>query len=339
VNYTEIIQKAETQHSLTKDEIIFLLSTLPMQHTIQDPLYTAADRVRKQSVGDDVHLRGLIEFTNICKRNCLYCGLRRDNKNLQRYRLSPEEIISLANDAFHNGFRTVVLQGGEDPFYTEDMLVNIVKTIKKNDIAVTLSIGELPSSTYQTLKRVGADRYLLRIETTDKDLYHRLDPDMCWEQRASCLHEIKQCGFELGSGCLVGLPEQTVSSLAEDILFFKEIQADMIGIGPFIPNPDTPLGDCPGGDFWSAVRVMAVTRLLLPHINIPATSAMESLQPDGRVLALQAGANVVMPNVTTGQYRRLYALYPGRICIDDDPSQCKHCITGKINSIGRNVGS
>jgi len=337
VNYDKIIIKAETDHHLAKEEIAFLLSTCENAQSINDPLYTAADRVRQKYVGEDVHLRGLIEFTNICKRNCLYCGLRRDNKNLERYRLSPEEIISLADDAYHNGFKTVVLQGGEDPHYTVDMLTRIVKEIKKNAIAVTLSIGELPFPAYETLKLVGADRYLLRIETTDRDLYHRLDPDMSWEQRASCLCEIKKCGFELGSGCLVGLPGQTVDSLADDILFFKEIQADMIGIGPFIPNPDTPLGDCPGGDFWSAVRVMAVTRLLMPFLNIPATSAMESLQPDGRMIALQAGANVVMPNVTTGEYRRLYALYPGRICIDDNPSQCKHCITGKINGIGRKV--
>jgi len=334
MTYTDIISKAETHHHLTRDEIIYLLS-YETQHTIDDPLYIAADRTRQQFKGNDVHLRGLIEFTNICKRNCLYCGLRRDNHNLERYRLSPEEIIQLASDAYHNGFKTVVLQGGEDPHYTLDILTKIVREIKKNDIAVTLSIGELPFESYKTLKQTGADRYLLRIETTDKDLYHKLDPDMSWEQRAECLREIKQCGFELGSGCLVGLPGQTVESLADDILFFKEIQADMIGIGPFIPNPDTPLGDCPGGDFWSAVRVMAVTRLLMPHLNIPATSAMESLQPDGRVIALQAGANVVMPNVTTGEYRRLYALYPGRICIDDNPSQCKHCITGKIGSIGR----
>jgi len=339
MNYNEIIHKAQTTHHLTHAEIIFLLSANEAQHSLADPLFQVADRVRERYVGNEVHLRGLIEFTNICRRNCLYCGLRSDNKNLTRYRLSNEEIIAFADSAYHDGFRTVVLQGGEDPYFTCERMVRIIKEIKKNDIIITLSIGELTTAEYHALKQAGANRFLLRIETTDRDLYHRLDPNMQWEQRARCLKDIKQAGFELGSGCLVGLPRQTIASLASDILFLKEVEVDMAGIGPFIPNPDTPLKDTVTPDFWLALRVMAITRLLLPDINIPATTAMESILDEGRILALQAGANVVMPNVTEGKYREYYALYPGRICITDSPSQCKNCITQKINSIGRTVST
>jgi len=333
VELRTLIAKAEETHQLEKDEIVALLQS----DEYNKEIFAAADRVRHRYVGDEVHLRGLIEFSNICKQNCLYCGLRKDNKNLDRYRLEPEVVIDFARKAREYGYRTVVLQSGEDACYTAAQMADIIRKIKQLDIAVTLSVGEKTKEEYKVYKEAGADRYLLRIETTDKALYEAMDPGMSFENRMRCLADLKELGFEVGSGCLVGLPGQTLQSLADDILFFKTIDADMIGVGPFIPNPDTPLKDAGGGAFELSLKVMAMIRLLLPDINIPATTAMESLHPEGRVIALRSGANVVMPNVTEGDYRRMYALYPGKICINDTPAHCRTCITGKINGIGRRV--
>lgn len=329
----DVIKKAEETHSLNKDELVLLLK----EDKFDKEIFEAADRVRKKYVGDEVHLRGLIEFSNICKQNCLYCGLRRDNKNVERYRLSEEQIINFAKNARNLGYRTVVLQSGEDDYFNVDRMTRILRAIKELDLAITLSIGEKSYEEYKAYKEAGADRYLLRIETTDKGLYEKLDPNMSHENRKRCLMDLKKLGYEVGTGCLVGLPGQTLESLADDILFFKEIDADMIGVGPFIPNPDTPLKDEKGGTFELSLKVMALTRLLLPDINIPATTAMETLNKNGRLIALQSGANVVMPNVTEGEYRKLYALYPGKICINDTPAHCFGCISGKINSIGRPI--
>ncbi|MDG6884711.1 Biotin synthase [Clostridium perfringens] len=328
-----IIQKVKETHELSRDEIIALLK----DDSINEELFKAADEVRKKYLGDEVHLRGLIEFTNICKRNCMYCGLRRDNKSLNRYRLSHEEIIDFAKKAVSYGYKTLVLQGGEDDYYTVERLVPIVKDLKTLGVALTLSIGERPFEEYEALKKAGADRFLLRIETTDRELYEKLDPGMSHENRIQCLKNLRKLGYEVGSGCLVGLPGQKIESLADDILFFKELDVDMNGIGPFIPNEDTPLKDAEGGQFELALKVMAIVRLLLPDINIPATTAMETLNKQGRVIALQCGANVVMPNVTEGEYRKLYALYPGKICTGDTPAHCRGCISGKIRGIGRIV--
>lgn len=330
----DLIEKAKNTHSLTKEELILLLNN----ETINKELFKAADEVREKYLGDLVHLRGLIEFTNICKRNCMYCGLRRDNRTIKRYRLSEEEILNFAKKAVSYGYKTLVLQGGEDDYYTVSRLANIVKELKNLGVALTLSIGERSSEEYKILKEAGADRFLLRIETTDKNLYEELDPGMSHDERKRCLSDLRELGYEVGSGSLVGLPGQTIESLADDILFFKEIDADMIGIGPFIPNENTPLKDAKGGDFTLALKVMALTRLLLPDINIPATTAMETLDKNGRVIALQSGANVVMPNVTEGEYRKLYALYPGKICTGDTPAHCRGCISGKIINIGRKIG-
>ncbi len=267
----------------------------------------------------------------------MYFGLRRDNKNLNRYRLSHEEIIVFDKKAVGYGYKTLVLQGGEDDYYNVERLVPIVKDLKALGVALTLSIGERPFEEYEALKKAGADRFLLRIETTDRELYEELDPGMSHENRIQCLKNLRKLGYEVGSGCLVGLPGQKIESLADDILFFKELDVDMNGIGPFIPNEDTPLKDAEGGQFELALKVMAIVRLLLPDINIPATTAMETLNKQGRVIALQCGANVVMPNVTEGEYRKLYALYPGKICTGDTPAHCRGCISGKIRGIGRIV--
>lgn len=327
------IEQATTEHKLTCEELELILA----DDSLNEALFAAADTVRKQYVGDEVHLRGLIEFSNICRQNCCYCGLRRDNRAVGRYRQTPDEIVHMAEQAVGYGYRTVVLQSGEDAWFNVDRMTDIIRRIKALGIAITLSLGEKPFADYQAYREAGADRYLLRIETTDRALYEKHDPGMSFDARLRCLQDLRTLGFEVGTGCLVGLPGQSLASLAADILFFQQIDADMVGIGPFIPNPDTPLRDAAGGWFVLSRKVMALTRLLLPDSNIPATTAMETLHPQGRLLALQSGANVVMPNVTEGDYRRLYALYPGKICINDTPGHCRGCITGKIQSIGRRV--
>lgn len=330
----DLITKAQETHNLTKQEIIQLL-----QYG-NEALFKAADLVRKEFVGDEVHLRALIEFSNICKRSCFYCGLRAPNKNAQRYRLTKSEILNLAQKAVNYGYKTIVMQSGEDDFFTAEYLAEIIKEIKNiSDVAITLSIGERSYEEYKILKEAGADRFLLRIETTDKDLYKKFHPNMDFDNRVRCLKDLGELGYEVGTGCLVGLPEQTLESLAEDILFFKKIKADMIGVGPFIPHKDTPLWGKNGGTFEMALKVMAITRLLLPDINIPATTAMETLNPNGRLITLQSGANVVMPNATEGDYRKKYEIYPGKICVNDSPARCRNCIEGKIKSIGRTIST
>lgn len=330
----EILEKAEKKHNLNKYEIVELLRLSADDSSL---LFNLADKTRKKYVGDEVHLRGLIEFSNYCKQNCLYCGFRRDNKNVTRYRLTEEQIIKFAKDACEQDYKTVVLQSGEDAYFTVDKMKYIISEIKKFNMAITLSIGEKTFEEYKAYKEAGADRFLLRIETTDKNLYEKYDPDMDWQNRLGCLNSLKELGYEVGTGCLVGIPEQTMESLADDILFFKKINADMIGVGPFIPNENTPFKDAKGGTFDMALKVMAITRLLLPDANIPATTAMETLNPNGRIIALQNGANVVMPNVTQGDYRKYYEIYPGKICVNDTPTKCRGCITGKIKSINRSV--
>jgi len=329
----ELLTKAEITHKLTKSEIIQLLST----DAINEELFKAADRVRKQYVGDAVHLRALIEFSNYCRQNCCYCGLRHSNEKIDRYRLDAATIIEFAENAKNMGYKTVVLQSGEDMSFTADKLIFIISEIKKLDVAITLSIGERPYAEYKAFREAGADRYLLRIETTNRELYKKYDPGMDYENRIRCLKDLKSLGYELGTGSLIGLPDQTVEDLADDILFFSEIGADMVGMGPFIPNPDTPLAAAEGGTFTRAIKMLAITRLLMPDVNIPATTAMETLNTEGRMIALQSGANVVMPNVTEGDYRKKYLLYPGKICINDSPFKCISCITAKIKSIGRYV--
>ena len=308
-------------------------------NTKNEWLFKEADRVREVNVGNEVHLRGLIEFSNICKRQCKYCGLQSGNKEIERYRILKDELLTYAKKAINMGYRTLVLQSGEDDFFDTDKMIEIIREIKKFDVALTLSIGEKTYDEFKAFKEAGADRYLLRIETTDKKLYEQMHPNADFENRKRCLYDLKSLGFETGTGCLVGLPNQTIESLADDIIFFKELDADMIGIGPFIPHEQTPLKDAQKGDFWLALKVMALTRINMPNINIPATTAMETLNPNGRIIALQSGANVVMPNVTSKEYRAKYEIYPGKICINENPEQCRGCIEAKIKAIGRTIST
>lgn len=319
----------------SKNEIIDILK----DDSKNEWLFSLADKIRQENVGDAVHLRGLVEFSNICKCSCKYCGLRTENKKIERYRILKDEILQIVSDAVNLGYKTIVLQSGEDGYYSCEKIVEIIKAIKDFDVALTLSIGERCYEDYKAFKDAGADRYLIRIETTDRDLYAKMHPYADFDNRIRCLKDLKTLGYEVGTGCLVGLPNQTIESLADDILFFSEIQADMVGIGPFIPHPETPLKNEKTGSFILALKVMALTRIMLPDINIPATTAMETLNPDGRIIALKSGANVVMPNITKTQYRAKYEIYPNKICLNDSPDKCRGCIGAKIKSIGRYVAS
>lgn len=325
------LESAKKNHQLNKSEIVELLNSDGIE------LFKVADDIRKEYVGDGVYLRGLIEFTNICKQTCKYCGIRRENTSVERYRLSKDEILKIVQHGVENGFKTVVLQGGEDSFYSTDLMCEIIEAIKSYDIALTLSIGERSFDDYAAFKAAGADRYLLRIETTDQILYENMHPGMSLQNRKQCLYDLKNLGFETGTGCLIGLPGQTVESLADDILFFKELNADMVGVGPFIPHPQTPLANEKGGSFELALKVMAITRLLLPDINIPATTAMETLSPNGRNIALQCGANVFMPNITEGENPSKYEIYPNKAGINGVKFGIQNDIDKLLSTIGRYV--
>ncbi len=331
------LQRALELKELNVSHIMILLNALPGEE--EKALFSLADKVREEVVGDEIHLRGLIEFSNYCFRDCLYCGHRKSNKKIQRYRMGVHDIIQVAIDASNLGYKTIVLQSGEDPYYTVDMLCKAIRGIKeKADVAVTLCLGEREYQEYRYLKEAGADRYLLKIETTDKTLYSHIHPGMSYEKRLESLMSLGELGYQIGSGNILGLPGQSIKSIAEDILFFKEQNFDMVGIGPFIANPNTPFGREPNGTVDITLKVLAVTRLLLPYAHIPATTAIGSLDPRGKQKALSVGANVIMPNVTPVEYRLKYEIYPNKICVNEELGQCRHCIEGIITSLGRRVG-
>lgn len=320
---------------LSKKEIIDILK----DDSQNDWLFSTADKIRKEFVGDEIHLRALIEFTNICRNTCKYCGLRAENKEVERYRLSVEDILRQAKSASDMGFKTIVLQGGEDVFYSRDLMCEIIKRIKDFDVALTLSIGERSFEDYKAFKDCGADRYLIRIETTDRNLYKEMHPNMDFENRLRCLKDLRTLGYEVGTGCLVGLPNQSIESLADDVLFFKEIDADMIGIGPFLAHPQTPLKDAKNGSFTMALKVLALTRILLKNINIPATTAMETINPNGRIVALQSGANVVMPNISDEDCKAKYEIYPNKFGVNLSIEDACESLDSKIRSIGRSISN
>lgn len=316
----------------TRKDIIEILK----DDTKNDWLFSYADEVRKKYVGDEIHLRALIEYSNICKNACKYCGLRCENRLVERYRMSIEEIIAQAYNAVELGFKTIVLQGGEDAYFSKDVMCEIITEIKRLDVALTLSLGERSYEDLKAFRKCGADRYLIRIETTDRNLYKKMHPYMDFDNRLRCLKDLKGLGYEVGTGCLVGLPNQTIESLADDILFFKEIDADMIGIGPLIVHPQTPLKDFKNGSLILALKVLALTRILLKDINIPATTAMETLDANGRILALQCGANVVMPNLSLERNKTKYEIYPNK-GVNSLPLIGENSLEEKLLSIGRTI--
>ncbi len=334
--HVKTINTLEKEHNLPVEDLACLISD--DRPEITRAISKAADRVRSKYVGNEVHLRGLIEFSNYCYNTCLYCGLRGANRSIERFRMTPAEIIETAKEAAKLGLKTIVLQSGEDKFYPIEVLCSVAEEIKKLDVAVTLSIGELTTKEYTNLKITGADRFLLRIETTDPELYKRLHPGMSIENRKRCLYDLKDLGYEVGTGCLVGLPGQTPLMLAKDLKFFKELDADMIGIGPFISCPGTPLEDETGGSVQLALKMIALTRLMLPDINIPATTALAAKDGEGYKKGLECGANVIMPNMGKNEYKELYKIYPGKGSVEMSIRTRLDTIKKLIISEGRVVG-
>ncbi len=300
-------------------------------------LFEEADRVRHECVGDEVHLRGIIEFSNYCHRRCAYCGLRAENAHIERYRMDYPEILEHAKKARQLGIPTVVLQSGEDPWYTIPDLCRMVERIKKLELIVTLSIGERSREEYQALREAGADRYLLRFETSDRRLYDALKFGDSFDKRIQCLRWLKELGYEAGSGIMLGLPGQTEESIADDILLFKELDLDMIGVGPFIAHPHTPLASSPTGKLETVLKTVALTRIVTRTTNIPATTAVGTIDALGRQKALRCGANVLMPNITATKYRRLYQIYPDKICLQEDAACCRGCVTQMVHAVGRTI--
>jgi biotin synthase len=318
------------------DDLELLLGTTDPQQ--EAALFAAANRVREEAMGPGVHLRALIEFSNHCSGGCAYCGLRARNAELVRYRMEPDEIVDAAAKALSLGYKTVVLQSGEDRWFSREIVADLVRRIKAlGDIALTLCLGERPREDYVAWKEAGADRYLVRIETSNRALYERLHPGMSFENRLRCLRDLRELGFQVGSGVLVGLPDQTLRMLAEDLLFLRDLKADMVGMGPFIPHEQTPLAEVPQGSVELVLRMMALVRLLLPECYVVSTTALGTLDPQGRERGLQAGGNVMMPNCTPRKYRAMYEIYPNKICVDEEPEQCRGCLTGRIRSIGREI--
>lgn len=320
MNTKEIIKKLENTHKAESEELLQIVNN----NSCDTLLFESADRVRRAVYGNSVFIRGLIEISNYCKNNCLYCGIRRDNKNAQRYRLTPEDILKCCKAGYALGFRTFVMQGGEDNYYTDDLLCDIIKRIKSSypDCAVTLSLGEKSKESYLKLFEAGADRYLLRHETADSAHYSKLHPDeMSWDKRISCLKALKEIGFQTGAGFMVGSPYQTKENLVKDLLFIKEFKPQMVGIGPFIPHKDTPFKDKRNGTLRDTLVMVALTRLLLPTALIPSTTALGTIAENGRELGIKAGANVVMPNLSPVDLRKLYSLYDGKICMDTEAAE------------------
>ena len=303
-------------------------------------LFSFARKRREEYYGSKVFIRGLIEFTNYCKNDCYYCGIRKSNRNASRYRLSDEDIISCCEEGYSLGFRTFVLQGGEDPYFTDERMCRIVSEIKKSygDCAVTLSIGERSRESYQKLFDAGADRFLLRHETADFCHYSKLHPNtLSAENRQLCLKNLKDIGYQVGTGFMVGSPFQTTENLADDMLFLSSLKPSMVGIGPFIPHKDTPFADKPSGTLELTLFMLGLIRLALPYALIPSTTALGTISPIGRELGLKAGANVVMPNLSPPSVRKKYMLYDNKICTGEESAQCLECLKKRVSSAGYQI--
>jgi biotin synthase len=331
----KLIDKLKQNSVLSKDEYAQLIST----HTPEDADYLArlAAEVRDGFYGHDIFLRGLIEFTNFCKNDCLYCGIRRSNKNAVRYRLTEDEIYECCRDGYSLGYRTFVLQGGEDPHFTDEIICKIVRNIKQEfpDCAVTLSIGEKSRQSYQAYFDAGADRYLLRHETADFDHYAKLHPsDLSPENRQRCLYDLKEIGYQVGTGFMVGSPYQTAENLADDMLFIKRLEPQMVGIGPFVPHKDTQFAEFSAGTAELTIFMISLIRLTLPSALIPATTALATVDPIGREKGIKAGANVCMPNLSPMSVRKKYMLYDNKVCTGDESAQCRRCLERRMESIG-----
>ena len=333
-----LVNKLEQTQSLSKEEWSALIRGRTTGTA--DYLFERARKVRHRYYQHDVYIRGLIEFTNYCKNDCYYCGIRRSNRHAHRYRLSKEQILDCCETGYRLGFRTFVLQGGEDGHYTDEMLADIVRTIKSRyiDCAITLSVGERSYESYRLLFEAGADRYLLRHETYDPQHYGKLHPqELTAAHRQQCLRDLKEIGYQVGTGFMVGSPWQTPENLADDMLFLKELNPQMVGIGPFIPHHDTPFADQEAGTLELTLFMLGLIRLMLPKVLLPSTTALGTIAPDGRERGILAGANVVMPNLSPTDVRKDYLLYDNKICTGDEAAECRGCMERRMNSIGYNV--
>lgn len=332
-----IIDKLYKVSEASDEELLFLLNNIDDKS--KEYLLKKSNEIRMRTYGRKVYLRGLIEFTNYCSRNCTYCGIRGGNSKADRYRLSLDEILECVDIGDKLGYKTYVLQGGEDPYFTDDKMVEIITKIKEKypDNAITLSIGERSYESYKKMFDAGADRYLLRHETATKSLYEKLHPVASFENRRKCLSDLKKIGYQIGSGFMVGLPGQSNLDLVNDLMYIKELNPHMCGIGPFIPHKDTPLKDENGGTLETTITLIAILRLLLPEALLPATTSLGTINPMGRELGLKAGGNVVMPNLSPTSVREKYSLYDGKICTGDEAAECRICIEGRINKAGLEV--
>lgn len=316
------------------------LAQLIEREEAEGPLALAADRCRREWYGTDVYLRGLIEFTNYCKNNCYYCGIRGGNAKADRYRLSKADILGCCEQGWQLGYRTFVLQGGEDPYFTDEMICDMVREIRARypECAITLSIGEKERESYAAYRAAGADRYLLRHETANETHYAQLHPaNMSLAHRKRCLYTLKELGYQVGAGMMVGAPFQTTANLVEDLRFLKELHPEMIGIGPYLTHKDTPFRDQPNGSFRMTLRLLSILRLMFPYALIPATTALGTIHPQGRELGLRAGANVMMPNLSPRRVRKKYELYENKICTDEESAQCRGCLERRIQWSGYQI--
>lgn len=334
MNLHELIDRLHKEHTLTKSEFI----TLIKERDEENASYLAS-LAREEAVkiyGNGVFPRGLVEFTNYCKNNCYYCGIQGSNQHANRYRLSKDEILSACENGYQLGYRSFVLQGGEDPHYSDDVMVPIVSEIRKRyqDCAITLSLGERSKESYQKLYDAGADRYLLRHEAATPELYQKLHPEsLSLEHRIQCLWNLKEIGYAVGTGFMVGAPYQTVENLVDDLLFIQKLDPQMVGIGPFVPHHDTKFKDYPSGTVELTTYLTSILRLMNPHLLLPATTALGTIDPRGREKGILAGANVVMPNLSPVAVRKDYSLYDNKICTGEEAAECAGCLGRRLASI------
>lgn len=332
----ELIDKLRDTKNLTDEELKIII----VDDIDADYLYSEADKIRRKHYGNKVYLRGLIEISNYCKNDCFYCGIRRSNKNAVRYRLSEEEILACCQNGYELGFKTFVLQGGEDAYYTDDIMCKLVAKIKERypECAITLSLGERSYDSYKKMFDAGADRYLLRHETAEEEHYNRLHPkEMRLETRKECLFNLKKIGYQTGSGFMVGSPYQTTENLIMDLRFLQELSPHMIGIGPYITHKDTPFAEHQSGTLELTLRMISILRLMFPKALIPATTALGTINQRGREMGLLAGANVVMPNLSPVKSRKLYDLYDNKICTGEEAAECRVCLEKRVNSVGYEI--
>lgn len=334
MNLHELIDRLHKEHTLTRGELI----TLIKERDEENASYLAS-LAREEAVkiyGNGVFPRGLVEFTNYCKNNCYYCGIQGSNQHANRYRLSKDEILSACENGYQLGYRSFVLQGGEDPHYSDNVMVPIVSEIRKRyqDCAITLSLGERSKESYQKLYDAGADRYLLRHEAATPELYQKLHPEsLSLENRIQCLWNLKEIGYAVGTGFMVGAPYQTVENLVDDLLFIQKLDPQMVGIGPFVPHHDTKFKDYPSGTVELTTYLTSILRLMNPHLLLPATTALGTIDPRGREKGILAGANVVMPNLSPVAVRKDYSLYDNKICTGEEAAECAGCLGRRLASI------